>query len=64
MLDLMQPKQLNNYKDNRTHKYMEEGKVMRRNEKGWSPELQTQIGSPRTEFRSDLWKHPEGGILR
>jgi len=40
---------------------MEEGKAMRRNEKGWSPELQTQIGSPRTEFRSDLgrlWRHP------
>ncbi len=54
MLDLMQPKQLNNYKDNRTHKYMEEGKAMRRNEKGWSPKLQARNGSPQIAFRSDL----------
>jgi len=40
---------------------MEEGKVMRRNEKGWSPELQHQKRSPRSELGSDLGRlgrHP------
>jgi len=33
---------------------MEEGKAMRRNEKGWSPKLQARNGSPQIAFRSDL----------